>query len=74
MFFSIPFRVVTLGLFTLVINAGMLWLTGIISQALGLGFKVGGDGLLSTFVAALLGGIVISIVSTILNWFLPDDD
>lgn len=47
----------TLGLFLLVINAAMLLLTESIAQTLGLQFTVDG------FSAALLGSIIISIVS-----------
>ena len=59
---TLPINVVTLGLFTLVINALMLWLTSWLSSALTV------DG----FITALLGAIIISIVTTILNWILPD--
>jgi putative membrane protein len=54
-------NVVTLGLFTLVVNAGMLWLTSEAASSLGLGFHVDG------FVAALLGALVISLVSLVLS-------
>ncbi|NJN84081.1 MAG: phage holin family protein [Caldilineaceae bacterium] len=61
--FSLPITVLTLGLFTFVINALMLMLTGWLS---GGALETGG------FVAALMGSVVISIVSTVLSWFLPD--
>lgn len=61
---TLPINLVTLGLFTLVINALMLWLTSWLSSALTV------DG----FFTALLGAIIISIVTTILNWILPDGD
>jgi putative membrane protein len=61
---TLPLLILTLGLFTLVLNALMLWLTGTVSNALGLGFHVGG------FWAAFLGGLVISIVSTMLSYFV----
>ena len=54
-------NLVTLGLFTLVVNAGMLWLTSEAAASLGLGFHVDG------FVAALLGALVISLVSLVLS-------
>jgi len=50
---SLPLVVVTLGLFLLIINAFMLWLTGVIVP----GFEVVGFG------TALLGGLIISIVN-----------
>ena len=57
-FFSIPFIVLTLGLFLLVINALMLMLTAWIAGLLDIGFHVDG------FWAAVLGSIVITLV----NW------
>jgi len=63
---SLPFVVVTLGLFLLVINALMLWLTSKVSGALGLGFHVQG------FAAAFWGAIVISIVSMLLHVLIPE--
>ena len=62
-----PLMVLTLGLFTLVLNALMLLLTGAVSASLGLGFHVAG------FVPAFLGAIVVSIVSIILSIFVRDD-
>lgn len=58
---SCPLIVVTLGLFSLVINGLLLLLTGYLSQAWNLGFRVDG------FLPALLGGIVIGLVSTVLT-------
>lgn len=63
---TLPFLILTLGLLTFVINALMLWLTSAIAGALDLPFEVDG------FVAALLGALVISIVSWLLNVILPD--
>ena len=54
---SIPFIIVTLGLFLLVINAGMLLLTGWLSEQFGLEFHVDG------FWTAVGGAIVITIVT-----------
>jgi putative membrane protein len=59
-FFSIPFIVVTLGLFLLVINALMLMLTAAIAGGIGIGFHVEG------FWNALWGSLVITFV----NWFI----
>ncbi len=58
---TFPITLVTLGLFLIVINAGMLMLTGAISDQLELGFSV------QDFWAALLGSVVISIVGWILS-------
>jgi len=56
----------TLGLFLIVINACMLLLTSWLAGLFDLGWHVDG------FWTALIGGIIISIVSFILNVFLPD--
>ena len=61
LFVTCLINLVTLGLFTLVVNAGMLWLTSEAASSLGLGFHVDG------FVAALVGALVISIVSLLLS-------
>jgi len=63
---SLPAVLLTLGLFLLVINALMLWLTGWLSTALGLGFQVRGVG------AAFLGAIVVSLVAWLLSMFLVE--
>ena len=63
-FFSIPFILVTFGLFLLVVNGLTLWATGSLSRSLGLGFRVDG------FTAAFLGAIVVSLVNVVLSWFV----
>lgn len=65
---TFPIIILTLGLFSLVVNGLMLWLTSALSGALGLGFHVSG------FWAAFLGALVVSIVSTILSLFIQDRD
>ena len=65
---TLPFFLVTLGLFTLVLNAVMLWLTSALSESLGLGFRVDG------FWAAFLGALVVSIVSFALSLFVTSGD
>lgn len=64
--FSLPVLILTLGLFTLVINALMLLLTSWIAGKLDLSFHVDG------FLTAVLGGLIISLVSWALNMLLPD--
>ncbi len=61
-FFSFPLLILSLGLFTFAINAGMLWLTAQLSSNL----TVTGAR------AALVGALVISIASWALSIFLPD--
>ena len=56
----------TLGLFLLVINALMLLLTSWVAGRIGIGWYVDG------FWTALLGSIIVSVVSFVLNAFLPD--
>ncbi len=62
---SLPLYVITLGLFTFVVNALMLLLTSWIADLLDVPFHVDG------FWAALLGGLVISFVSWVINLVLP---
>lgn len=57
---TLPITVVTLGLFLLVINAAMLGLVAWLLPGLAI------DG----FLSALLGSIVISIVSWLASWFI----
>lgn len=66
-FLTFPFLIVTLGLFLLVLNGAMVWLTGAISDAADLGFHVSG------FRAAFLGGLVVSIVSFLLSLMVGKD-
>jgi putative membrane protein len=63
---TFPLIIVTLGIFALVINGLMLWLTSSLSSALGLGFHVSG------FWAAFWGGLVVSVVSTILSMLVAE--
>ena len=60
-FLSCGLTCLTLGLFTLVINAAMLGLTAWIAGVFDLAFEVDG------FIAALLGALVISVASTMLS-------
>jgi putative membrane protein len=64
---TFPITIATLGLFTFVINAFMLMLTAAISDSLAI---TGGLG--EQFVTALLAAVVISVVSVLLSWVLPD--
>ena len=62
------FYVLTLGLVALVVNGLLFMLTGWIAGELSLPFEVDG------FWAALLGALLVSIVSWALNLFVPDGD
>lgn len=66
-FLAIPAIIITLGLFTLIVNAAMLWLTSWLAGPLGLDFAVD-----TFFWDAVLGAIVITIVSMILNSVVPE--
>jgi len=61
-----PLILLTLGLFTFVINALMLWLTSAVSESFGLGFHIEG------FVPAFLGALVVTVVSVLLSLVLRD--
>ncbi|MBG1263365.1 phage holin family protein [Nostoc commune] len=59
---TFPITLLTFGLFTLVINALTLWLASTLTP--GSGFQIDG------FLPALLGSIVLAIVSSVINYFL----
>jgi putative membrane protein len=61
---SLPARILTLGLFGLIINTAMLALTALILEQLTI------DG----FGSAFIGALVISVVSMVLGFLVPDDD
>ena len=65
---TLPIIFLTLGLFALVINGLMLWLTGTFATALGLPFRVDGCW------TAIFGAIVVSIVSALLSMTLAEVD
>lgn len=64
---SCPLLVLTLGLFTFILNAVMLLLTAKLGQLFGIDFHVDG------FWTAFLGALVVSVVSVVLSWILIDD-
>lgn len=64
--FTLPLILLTLGFFVLIINALMLALTSSLADQLGIAFHVDGFG------AAFLGGLVISVVSGLLNLLAGD--
>ena len=65
-FFTAPLVLLTLGLFLIVINAGLLLLTSWLAEQFGIGWSVDG------FWTAVIGSIIVSIVSFVLNAFLPN--
>ena len=60
-------NLLTLGLFTLVINAFLFWLTGVIGSALGFGYSVEG------FWPAFWGGLIVGVVSAVMGFFFRDE-
>ncbi|HLA87079.1 MAG TPA: phage holin family protein [Anaerolineales bacterium] len=66
-FLTCPLILLTLGLFTILINTAMLMLTSNIGQSFGIGFTVDG------FWPALLGSLVISFVSVVMGFILRDE-
>jgi putative membrane protein len=62
-----PFVILTLGLGALLINTLLFYLAGLIGTNFGVGFTVDG------FWPALLGALVVSLVSFLLNSLLKDE-
>lgn len=65
---TLPILLLTLGLFLLVINALLLMLTSWLARVLGFGWHVSG------FWTAVIGALIVSVVSWLLNTFLRDRD
>ena len=63
---TFPLIILTLGIFALVVNGLMLWLTSSLAETLGIGFHVSG------FWPAFWGALVVSLVSTILSMLVID--
>ena len=64
---SCPLILLTLGLFTIVINGLSFFIAARIAEAVGVSFYV------QDFWAALLGGLIVSVISVFFNIFLKDD-
>ncbi|GAA4596202.1 putative membrane protein [Actinoplanes octamycinicus] len=62
------FYVFTLGLVAIVVNGLLFMLTSWIAGKLDLGFHVDG------FIAAVLGALLVGVVSWLLNMLVPDGD
>ncbi|MBF6437216.1 phage holin family protein [Nocardia cyriacigeorgica] len=65
---SLPLVIVTLGLFLLVVNALMLWLTAWITEFTDYGLRIDG------FWAAFWGAIIVTVVNWLLGVLVPDRD
>lgn len=66
---SFPAIMLTLGLFTFIVNAFMLQITEWIADAVGLAFTID-----DFFWDAVMAALVVTLVSMVLNFVLPDDD
>ena len=66
-FLTCPLIILTLGVFTLVINTFLFWLAGIVGTNFHVGFTV--DGLWPAF----LGGLVVTVVSLVLTAVFRDE-
>ena len=64
---SLPFILLTLGLLIFVINALMLLLTSWLADQLGVGFHVSG------FWTAVVGAVIVAVVTWLLELVLPGD-
>lgn len=62
-----PLIILTLGLFTLLINTFLFYLVGYIGRFFGVGFFI------ENFWAAFLGAIVVSVISVVLSLLLKDE-
>jgi putative membrane protein len=64
MFLTLPLNILTLGLFTFVVNATMLWLVDVVVK----GFETGGP------LTTLLGALLLSIISSVLSSLVGNGD
>lgn len=64
-----PLIILTLGLFTLVINTFLFWLTSVIGQSFDLGLIIREPVLWNAF----LGGLIVSVVSFVMTMILKDE-
>ena len=67
--FSLPFYVLTLGLFAFVVNALMLMLVSWLAEQLDISFHID-----DFFWSALGAAVVVTFVSMVLNLVLPDNE
>lgn len=68
-FLTCPLILLTLGLFTLVINTFLFWLTSVIGQWFGIELIISDP----VWWNAFLGGLIVSIVSVIMTMILKDE-
>ncbi|MDD2921090.1 MAG: phage holin family protein [Anaerolineales bacterium] len=68
-FLTCPLIILTLGLFTLVVNTFMFWLTSVVGQSFGFGLTLAAP----VWWNAFLGALVVSVVSVVLSIFFKDE-
>jgi putative membrane protein len=68
-FLTCPLIILTLGLFTLVINTFLFWLTSVIGQSFGIELIISDP----VWWNAFLGGLIVSIVSVLMTLILKDE-
>jgi putative membrane protein len=68
-FLTCPLIILTLGLFTLVINTFLFWLTSVIGQSFGLALIINDP----VWWNAFLGGLIVTIVSVAMTLILKDE-
>jgi len=68
-FLTCPLIILTLGLFTLVINTFLFWLTSVIGQSFNIALTISDP----VWWNAFLGGLIVSIVSVIMTLILKDE-
>jgi putative membrane protein len=61
---TLPITILSLGLFSFVVNALTIWIASAISP----GFRIEG------FIPALIGSLVLSVISGVLSFFFSGDD
>ena len=68
-FLTCPLIILTLGLFTLVINTFLFWLTSVIGQSFGLELIISDP----VWWNAFLGGLIVTLVSVAMTMILKDE-
>lgn len=68
-FLTCPLIILTLGLFTLVINTFLFWLTSVIGQSFGIALVIADP----VWWNAFLGGLIVSVVSVVMTLILKDE-
>lgn len=68
-FLTCPLIILTLGLFTLVINTFLFWLTSVVGQWFGIALVISDP----IWWNAFLGGLIVSVVSIFMTLILKDE-